>query len=163
MIFVTTGTNGAPFDRLLAAVAALDLDDRLVVQHGPSSIYPRDAVAFAFLPFDDLVGYVLEAQSVICHGGVGSILVSLMNGRRPIVVPRLAAFGEAVDDHQLILGQRLDEEGLITLVTDPRDLAGALLADSRRSQPPAAEMGGTLLPELAEYVRALKRRRPVPA
>ena len=44
---------------------------------------------------------VREARIVVTHAGVGSILLALTNGKRPFVVPRLRAFGETVDDHQL--------------------------------------------------------------
>ncbi len=37
MIFVSVGTNEARFDRLLRAVAGLELDEELVVQHGHSA------------------------------------------------------------------------------------------------------------------------------
>ena len=39
-----------------------------------------------------------------------------------MVVPRLRRFGEAVDDHQLLLGRRLHEAELVDLVEDPADL-----------------------------------------
>ena len=51
--------------------------------------------------------------------GVGSVMVALANAKRPIVVPRRKSFGEAVDDHQLQLGRRFAEAGLVTLVEEP--------------------------------------------
>ena len=52
-------------------------------------------------PFDELVEHVRRARVVVSHAGVGSVLTALANGKRPVVVPRLHRFGEAVDDHQL--------------------------------------------------------------
>jgi UDP-N-acetylglucosamine transferase subunit ALG13 len=46
-------------------------------------------------------------------------MVSLANGKRPIVVPRRKRYAEAVDDHQLQLGRRFDAAGLVTLVENP--------------------------------------------
>ena len=54
------------------------------------------------------------------------MLVTLMNGKRPFVVPRRAHYGEAVDDHQLELGEKLHEIGLVTLVMDPATLPSLL-------------------------------------
>jgi UDP-N-acetylglucosamine transferase subunit ALG13 len=126
VILVTTGTNGSPFDRLLCAVGELSVDEELVVQHGPSTLRANGASHTSYLPFADLEALVRRARLVITHGGVGSILLTLMNRRRPVVVPRLARHGEAIDDHQLVLARRLEELGLVTLVTDVSALAGTL-------------------------------------
>ena len=127
MIFVTVGTNEARFDRLLHAVAGLELDEELLVQHGHSSpIHSPRAELVGFLPFDGMIETIRRARVVVTHAGVGSIMVALANRKRPIVVPRLKSFGEAVDDHQLQLGRRFASAGLVTLVEAPADLAEAL-------------------------------------
>ena len=129
MIFVTTGTNGTPFDRLLLALDALGSSEPLIVQHGPSTIRPRSAECVDFVGFDRLAELVRSADRVVAHAGVGTVLVSLINGRKPFVVPRLARYGEAVDDHQLHFARRLDREGLVKLVEDPAGLSEALRND----------------------------------
>ena len=118
MILVTVGTNEARFDRLLEALAGLPDGKELFVQHGPSPIRPAGATCTDYLAFDELAERVREADAVVTHAGVGSILTALLNGARPIVVPRLQRFGEAVDDHQLHFGRRAAEAGLVTLVED---------------------------------------------
>jgi beta-1,4-N-acetylglucosaminyltransferase len=152
MILVTTGTNGPPFDRLLRAVDELDLEEEIVVQYGPSDIRPRRARCVDYVGFDELAALVREARSVVTHGGVGTILLALMNGRRPIVAPRLARFREVVDDHQLVLARRLSQEGLVTLLEDPKSLRQIL------SEPDARVLGrvrsnGGLGTELGTYLR----------
>jgi UDP-N-acetylglucosamine transferase subunit ALG13 len=122
MILVTTGTNGPPFDRLLSELDGIGKDEDLVVQHGPSAIRPPGATCFEYVSFPRLVELVREARLVVTHAGVGTILVSLMNGKRPLVVPRRERFKEAVDDHQLELSRRLESQGLVVLVEDPADL-----------------------------------------
>jgi UDP-N-acetylglucosamine transferase subunit ALG13 len=126
VILVTVGTNEARFDRLLRAVEDLGGNEALFVQHGPSPVRPPDAECVDFVPFDVLVEKMKEARAVITHAGVGSIMVALSLGRRPVVMPRLKRFGEAVDDHQLALGRRLDELGLVVLVEDPSALRAAV-------------------------------------
>ena len=113
MIFVSVGTNEARFDRLLHAVAELGLDEEVVVQHGHSA---RDSIPPArqlvdFLPFEGIVDTVRRSRVVVTHAGVGSVMVSLANGKRPIVVPRRKAFAEAVDDHQLAARSTVRERG----------------------------------------------------
>jgi UDP-N-acetylglucosamine transferase subunit ALG13 len=128
MILVTCGASQFPFDRLLEAVGSLDVADDIVVQHGPSSIRPDGARCVDFVSLDELTSLVREARVVVTHSGVGTILLALTNGKRPYVVPRLRAFSETVDDHQLESARRFATAGLVTLVEEPGDLATALAA-----------------------------------
>lgn len=148
-----TGTNGAPFDRMLNAIAALDITEELVVQHGPSTIRPEHARCVDYVSYGELISLVRRARVVVTHGGAGSILVALAEGRRPLVVPRLARYREAVDDHQLSFARRLREEGMITLVEDPTLLPQLLgTADGAFPAAPGGEV--PLVTELAAYVAA---------
>lgn len=142
MIFVTVGTNEARFDRLLAALDALPGGEELVVQHGPSPLRPAGAACVDFLPFGGLVEHVRRARVVITHAGVGSIMVCLANERRPLVMPRLRAQGEAVDDHQVGLAERLERAGLVRMISDGAGLALAAAEDgaSGERRPPATRL-----------------------
>ncbi len=135
MIFVTVGTNEAPFDRLLRAVADLPSTEELVVQHGSSSIRPAHATCVDFLPFDEVVESVTRARVVVTHAGVGSVLVALGAGKRPVVVPRRGRLGEAVDDHQVDFARRFEQAGLVTLVEDADGLEDALAQVSAQALP----------------------------
>jgi UDP-N-acetylglucosamine transferase subunit ALG13 len=158
MILVTVGTNEAPFDRLLLALGGRQPVDgeQLVVQHGPSSVRPPGAECVDYLPYDELADAIRRARVVVTHAGVGSIMTSLSNGRRPIVVPRLARYGEAVDDHQIGLGRRLAAEGLVTCAETEEAIREALDAP-----PPAAEveLGAStrLVADLKAYVESRRR------
>lgn len=138
MIFVTVGTNEARFDRLLEALDALSGDEELIVQHGPSPVRPRGAACVDFIPFDELVEHVRRARLVITHAGVGSIMVCLANGTRPVVMARQHAHGEAVDDHQVGLARRMEEAGLVTVVDTAAAIAEVTGADGHLAAPRAA-------------------------
>jgi beta-1,4-N-acetylglucosaminyltransferase len=132
MIFVSVGTNEARFDRLLRTVAELPLEEELLIQYGHSTRFERPGGTLVdFLSFEEMGAAIRRARVVVTHAGVGSVMVSLANERRPVVVPRLKSFGEAVDDHQLQLGRRFAEAGLVTLVEDPAQLAAALAAEQQ--------------------------------
>jgi UDP-N-acetylglucosamine transferase subunit ALG13 len=154
MIFVTVGTNETPFDRLVRAVDNLELDEELVVQHGSSTVRPEGARCVDFLPFEELVEHVRRARLVVSHAGVGSVLVALSSGRRPIVVPRLRRFGEAVDDHQAAFAKRLHAAGMVQLVKDPGELRDALTSSVERLPPHARDEAGPngLVEDLHEYL-----------
>jgi UDP-N-acetylglucosamine transferase subunit ALG13 len=150
MIFVTIGTS-EPFDRLVLALDRVSLDEEIVVQCGETSVRPTSGTHVEFLPFDDLVEYLRRARVVVTHAGVGSIMAALANGKRPVVVPRLRRYGEAVDDHQLAFARRLDDAGLVRLVEDPDDLAPALAEDGGGRVAPGAGRS-PLVDELYDYL-----------
>ncbi|MFP5361332.1 MAG: glycosyltransferase [Thermoleophilia bacterium] len=155
MILVTTGTNEQPFDRLVRAAAGLDVAEPLLVQHGASRV-PHGAGEWVdFLPFEELAACAGRARVIVCHAGVGSIMLARRCGHRPIVVPRRHQLGEAVDDHQLALAQRLSSSGVVTLVEDVDELADAILAGRACSD--ESDVGGGLRGAggLAAEVRSL--------
>jgi UDP-N-acetylglucosamine transferase subunit ALG13 len=151
MIFVSVGTHEVPFDRLLLALDAFPADEELIVQHGTSSLRPSGATCVDFVPFETLRDLVQRADTVITHAGVGSIIVTLGEGKIPIVVPRLHKYDEHVDDHQLSLATRLAEAGLVELVHDPADLVHAVKSRQTDGAPPA-QQGGRLAEELRGYL-----------
>jgi UDP-N-acetylglucosamine transferase subunit ALG13 len=59
-----------------------------------------------------------------------------------VVLPRLGRLGEAVDDHQVELGRRLHEAGLVTFVEDEESMRqavrGELAAGPARESPAMA-------------------------
>lgn len=129
MIFVSLGTS-MPFDRLLQAVDRIAPEEELVLQTGATSYRPSRGSCFEFLAVDEFVALVRRARIVVMHAGAGSVLTALANGKRPVVVPRLAAHGEAVDDHQVAFARRMSEAGLVTLVEDVDDIPAVVAGGS---------------------------------
>lgn len=144
MILVTCGTNEQPFDRLVRAAHTLAGPEPLVVQHGSSRVDHGPGEWIDFLSFEELATKMREARVVVSHAGVGSIILARRCGKRPVIVPRRVALGEAVDDHQLPLARRLHASGIVTLVEDERELAtvvpavDGLARDAAASQLPGA-------------------------
>jgi UDP-N-acetylglucosamine transferase subunit ALG13 len=142
MIVVTIGTNEQPFDRLIRAARSLERDD-LLVQYGSSREAHGRGEWVEFLTFDELSDKARAASAVVCHAGVGSIMMARRCGHRPIVMARRHHLGEAVDDHQVTLGERLARAGIVTLVEDEIELAAALTAEIGIESEPAAPLSGT--------------------
>lgn len=157
MIFVSVGTNEARFDRLVEAVEPLAAAEELVVQHGPSPVRPRGATCVDYLSFEEMTEHIRRARAVVLHAGVGSVLAALANGVRPVVVPRLKRFGEAVDDHQVGFGRRLHEQGLVELVEDLARLGDAVGAHEGRFEG-AVGVEGRLVEELRQLITASTAR-----
>ena len=157
MIFVSVGTNEARFDRLLEAVDGLAGGEEMVVQHGPSPVRPAGATCVDYLSFEEMTEHLAKARVAVLHAGVGSVLAALAAGARPVVVPRLQRYGEAVDDHQVGFGRRLHEEGLVVFVEDPAGL-GDVVASHDGGFAGAVGVEGRLVEELRELIHAAVRR-----
>lgn len=149
MIFVTVGTC-EPFERLMRAVDAVSIGEPIIVQTGLSTTIPARVTTVDFLPYDRLVERVREARIVVTHAGVGSILTALLNNVKPLVVPRLQQYGEAVDDHQLELARRLEELGLVRHLGDIADLETVLRDDAGGAQ--RIRVSETLVDELRDFI-----------
>jgi UDP-N-acetylglucosamine transferase subunit ALG13 len=162
MIVVTIGTNEQPFDRLVSAAARLGGVEPLLVQHGASTVPAGRGEWVDFLAFDELQRRMLQADTVVCHAGVGSIMLARRCGHRPIVVPRRAQLGEAVDDHQLPIARRMAQDGLVTLVEDTDELPRVLAARGvvAPAPTPASTMPGAaaLAAEMRELIASLGAR-----
>lgn len=157
MIFVTVGTNEARFERLVRAVAALPNDEPFVIQHGHSPAIPRPNCELVdFLPYEAMVETMRSARVVVTHAGVGSVMVALSNGKRPVVVPRRKALGEAVDDHQLQLGRRFAQAGFVTLVETQPALAEAVGQDDWTATLPNET--SALADELRDFLESVVAR-----
>jgi UDP-N-acetylglucosamine transferase subunit ALG13 len=132
LIFVTVGTHHDPFDRFLDALGQLDAS-QLVIQYGPGTPPPGVARAADFLPFEEMLECFREAEKVITHAGVGSILCARREGHTPLVVPRRHDLGEHVDEHQAELTRALAARGSVVEVTDLSRLAQVVAEAPPRS------------------------------
>jgi UDP-N-acetylglucosamine transferase subunit ALG13 len=137
MIFVTVGAYDLPFDRLVAAVDSLVakgvFTDEVFAQIGHSAP-PNGKLPFArFLSYEEMNARADDASLIITQGGPGSIMLALGRGKIPIVVPRRKAFGEMVDDHQVLFAQKLALEKKILLIDDISELKDACLRYGQRT------------------------------
>lgn len=155
--FVSAGTHGRPFVRLLElvdrAAAAGILPAPVTVQADPGPFAsPRFAPVPAMDP-DDVERAVADAEVVVCHGGSGLISLALRAGRTPLVLPRRAAHGEHFDDHQARMVDKLDDLGLV--VSLERAALDAAAADRARRPPAAPRFAApSVLDRLRELVAA---------
>jgi UDP-N-acetylglucosamine transferase subunit ALG13 len=121
-VFVTVGTDHHPFDRLVRWIDAWlegggGRRARCYVQRG-TSVIPSHAESSDFLGYEAMREAIDDAAAVVCHGGPGTIMLAAHAGKVPIVVPRIRARGEHVDDHQVAFARRIAIEGTIALAED---------------------------------------------
>ena len=129
MIFVTLGSQKFQFNRLLQAVDELIeqsvITDDVFAQVGYSDYEPKHFAYQKFLDRDEFSAVMDRADIVITHGGTGAIIGAVKKGKKVIAVPRLARYGEHVDDHQLQLIGQFEELNLIYACED-MDFAKAI-------------------------------------
>jgi UDP-N-acetylglucosamine transferase subunit ALG13 len=176
LIVVTVGGDHHPFGRLMAWLsgwlATADGGVRCVAQHGTATP-PAGSTGSPYLPHDELQRLIGEATAVVSSGGPSTLSECLSAGTRPIVVPRLAGLGEAVDDHQRDFCRRMAEKGFAILAEDEATLhaaldeaiadpAGLRLADPgerRRAVARTVETIGSLVDRLIDDTRSPAARR----
>ena len=121
MILVTVGTHHQGFNRLVQAMdkVAEALNERVVIQRGSSSYQPQHAEHFDFTSSQKMQQLTQEARIIVAHAAAGSALVTLLQQKPLIVVPRRQKFGEHIDDHQVQLAKALHAEGKAIAVHQP--------------------------------------------
>ena len=81
MILVVLGTQDKQFDRLLKAVDEEielgNIKDRVVVQAGYTKYKSKNMEIFDLLPGPEFEKLMDEANLIITHGGVGTILSAI--------------------------------------------------------------------------------------
>ena len=124
------GTQNNSFHRLLEEIDKLINDglikEDIVVQAGYTKYESTNMKIFDFISSDELDKLEQQADCIITHGGVGSIISSIEKDKKVIAVPRLKQYGEHVNDHQLDIVQSFDKLGYIIGITDISQLGDAL-------------------------------------
>lgn len=130
MIFVCVGSRDYQFNRLLKELDKLvynhEIDDKIVAQIGQSEYEPKNYEWYRFLDRSEFKNHQIEADLIISHGGTGALIGALKLGKQVIAAPRLARFGEHIDDHQTQVSGVLAKNGYLREVLDMDELGEAI-------------------------------------
>lgn len=130
MILVLLGTQDKPFDRLVNEIDRLVnkkvIKDDVVMQLGFTKFKSKNIKTFDLIESDKLNEYISEADLIITHGGVGSILSGLKQNKIIIAVPRVKEYGEHTNDHQIQIVNEFFNTGYILKCDNPNELEIAL-------------------------------------
>jgi UDP-N-acetylglucosamine transferase subunit ALG13 len=127
VIFVTVGTQ-KPFDRMVSAVDAwakargrVDVFAQIGAGAKPEHIrWARDLAPAEFKR------QLEEADAIVAHAGMGTILSALSMGKPVLVLPRRASLGEHRNEHQLATTERFEALGKVTAVWETEQMLAAL-------------------------------------
>lgn len=130
MIFVTLGSQKFQFNRLLKAIDVLieegKITEEVFAQIGYSDYIPKHYSYERFLDREEFAGIQSKCDIVITHAGTGAIVGALKKGKKVIAVPRLAKYGEHIDDHQLQIVEQFVNQNLIYGLNNCADLEKGL-------------------------------------
>ena len=140
MILVTLGSQDKPFTRLLEnidrEIANGNIKEKVVVQAGYTAqkYESKNMEIFDLIDRDGFRKLVSECNLLITHGGVGSILVGLKNGKKVIACPRLCKYKEHINDHQVQIISEFERAGYILAYNDGDSLK-EVLAKAKKFKP----------------------------
>ncbi|MGH2935412.1 MAG: glycosyltransferase [Gaiellaceae bacterium] len=128
LILLLLGTHEQAFERAVDVLVPLAEQEEIVIQHGHTPPRPASAGVtwLEFASYERILELCRAARVVACHAGVGTIMTARAMGKTPLVIPRLARFGEHVDDHQLQIAQEFAERDLVVMLHEADDLESAL-------------------------------------
>ena len=124
IIFVVTGTQ-APFDRLLSILdkwGGTQNTYSIIAQMANSEMNFKNMTCFDYLEPDVFNEYFNNADFIIGHAGIGTIITALENQKKLLVFPRLEKYSEHRNDHQLHTAKGFEELGLINIAYNEKEL-----------------------------------------
>lgn len=131
MIFVALGTQKFQFDRLLRDIDELVqggvIRENVFAQIGNGSYRPKYYPYVRFMEPQEFQRCIAESTLFITHGGVGSILNGLKNGKTVIACPRLSRYAEHIDDHQVDITTKYAQLGYIMKCESKEELKKSIL------------------------------------
>ena len=156
MIFVTVGAQ-MPFDRLVAAVdrwAAREGRRDIFAQIGTGSYRPTSFKYVENMNPQEFRRKVCEADLVVAHAGMGSILTALEIGRPILVMPRRGDLMETRNDHQVATALKLSESGRIAVAMDESELGDRLrqMGEIRAAEQISPHASSALLQTLRRFI-----------
>ena len=151
MIFLTTGTQ-LPFDRLVHALdewAGRHPEAHVFGQIGATGYIPKHFEWERSISPTHFEARISACETVVAHAGMGTIISGIEWGKRVVVMPRLAAFHEQRNDHQLATVERLEHLQGLKVVHTPEALCEVL------SESPA-RVGTEMLDTDPQLIRAIR-------
>jgi len=124
-IFVTVGSD-VPFDRMVKIIdqwAAQNPEHVVFAQIGRTSWKPESLEYCQFLNPIEFTQKVTEADLIVAHAGIGSILTALKHQKPVLVMPRRGYLGETRNEHQVATAEKLQEKCKITVSFDENELS----------------------------------------
>jgi len=161
MIFLTIGTH-EPFDRLVRAVdtwcAAQTSGQTLfgqITAPGAGGYVPKHFEWVSRLAPVDYAARFSEADLIVSHAGMGSILTALQAAKPIVILPRRGYLRETRNDHQYTTMTMLGSRPGIHVAQDETELAMVMdRAIADLATPSAERISNLAQPRFTDALRA---------
>lgn len=156
MIFVTVGTQ-LPFDRLIRTVDELAPrfpETAFIAQVYQLKYKAKNIRTLEFISPIQYNDYILSADLVISHAGVGTI-TSVAELQKPLIVfPRLGKLKEHRNDHQLATCKMLSGNYPLNIAHNRKELFEQLVLFREGRLLPMRKIAPSASPELIDSIRS---------
>ncbi len=158
MIFLTVGTL-FPFDRLVKAV---DITigknngyEKVFAQVGKTNYEPKNIEYTAMLESKDFDKKISDADYLISHAGIGSIMMALELNKPLLVMPRRRKFREHVNDHQVATARKFEELGHVLVAYTEEELPDKLRELKTFVPKPRRNQAKTVIDRISKFLDEL--------
>lgn len=159
MILVLLGTFPTDFKRPLLEIDKLCADgtitEEVIVQNGYTTIDSKYLTLKPFLPINELIELYKQARIIISQAGTGSLIKGIKLNKKIIAIPRLAKYGEVVDDHQLEILEEFTKLNYILPWREDVSLKECLVAIESFHPEKYVSQKETIINYLTEYIDSL--------
>lgn len=156
MIFLTVGSQKFQFNRLLEAVDKLiekkKLKDEVYAQIGASDYKPKNYKYVDFMTQEEFESKMDEADMIITHAGTGVIVNAVKKEKKVIALPRLAKYGEHVDNHQIQLINEFKELNFIEPVYEVDELENAIKISKKKKYNKYISNTNTIIESIENFI-----------
>lgn len=128
VIFIVTGTQ-APFDRLLSVIDKWGGNQdtySIIAQTSSSKVHFNNMNCFDYLEPDVFNEHFDNADLIVGHAGMGTIIRSLQSEKKLLVFPRLVKYNEHRNDHQFFTAKSFEKLNLINVAYNEDELLAYL-------------------------------------
>lgn len=142
MIFVSLGTQDKPFNRIIDYVISLKENlkeiksEKIIIQLGQTKLLKSDIeriesleniIIYDMLKPEKMKDIIKDADIIITHAGVGTIMECLERNKEIIVVPRKVENLEHVNNHQEEIAFEMEKQGFLTKVDTYEELENKII------------------------------------
>ena len=127
MFIVVGGVVEFDFSRLLEIADELCEEGVLNPQNTKAQIgycqyVPKQYDSYRFVDGEQFHNDIRSADAIITHGGIGTLVYALKEGKKVIVFPRLKQYKEHLDDHQMDICRAFKDAGYVQMATSKEEL-----------------------------------------
>lgn len=129
-LFVPLGTQKFQFSRLVIALNKLVEEKK----YAPSEILMQSSLYEVqplfqhktLISLADFEHSIRQAEVVVTHSGVNTIITCMKMNKPLVIVPRLKEFGEHVDNHQLEIAELMEVKFKVLVIRNMDELSNAI-------------------------------------